>query len=76
MVGSNPILHGLCTFGITARAASKWGKEIAEMGGRFTAPVFPGDTLTVKGVQREQDVALRVIAGDNRECFKGFIAFK
>lgn len=46
-----PILHGLCTYGVTGRAL------VAELGGgdaskitaiaaRFTSPVFPGDTLT------------------------------
>lgn len=46
-----PILHGLCTYGVAGRAL------VAELGGgdatritaisaRFTAPVFPGDTLT------------------------------
>lgn len=46
-----PILHGLCTYGVTGRAL------VAELGGgdatkitavaaRFTSPVYPGDTLT------------------------------
>jgi acyl dehydratase len=46
-----PILHGLCTYGVTGRAL------VAELGGgvaanvtsiaaRFTKPVFPGETLT------------------------------
>jgi acyl dehydratase len=46
-----PILHGLCTYGVVGRVL------VAELGGgdaskitsiaaRFTAPVFPGDTLT------------------------------
>lgn len=46
-----PILHGLCTYGVTGRAL------VAELGGgdatkvtavasRFTSPVFPGETLT------------------------------
>jgi len=46
-----PILHGLCTYGVAGRAL------VAELGGgdatkiravdaRFTAPVFPGETLT------------------------------
>jgi acyl dehydratase len=46
-----PILHGLCTYGVTGRAL------VADLGGgdatkvkaiaaRFTAPVFPGETLT------------------------------
>jgi acyl dehydratase len=46
-----PILHGLCTYGVAGRAL------VAELGGgdaskitavaaRFSAPVFPGETLT------------------------------
>lgn len=46
-----PILHGLCTYGVAGRVL------VAELGGgdaskitsiaaRFTAPVFPGETLT------------------------------
>ena len=39
-----PILHGLCTFGIAARALGPMGQMTA----RFTAPVFPGEELTLK----------------------------
>jgi acyl dehydratase len=48
-----PILHGLCTYGFTGRAVlhALCGSDPARfrsMEGRFTKPVFPGDTLTVK----------------------------
>ncbi|HEX5406764.1 MAG TPA: MaoC/PaaZ C-terminal domain-containing protein [Pseudonocardiaceae bacterium] len=47
-----PILHGLCTYGITGRAllhavAGSDPARFAAMSGRFSAPVFPGDALTV-----------------------------
>jgi len=47
-----PILHGLCTYGFTGRAllhtlAGSDPARFAAMSGRFTAPVFPGDALTV-----------------------------
>jgi acyl dehydratase len=47
-----PILHGLCTYGVTGRALLQalCGSDPARfqsMSGRFTRPVFPGDTLTV-----------------------------
>jgi acyl dehydratase len=47
-----PILHGLCTYGVTGRALlhTLCGSDPARftsMSGRFTQPVFPGDTLTV-----------------------------
>jgi acyl dehydratase len=45
-----PILHGLCTFGMAAHAVLKTCCEynparIAGVSARFTAPVFPGETL-------------------------------
>ena len=49
----SPILHGLCTFGIAGRALLRMlcdgdGYRIVRMDCRFTAPVYPGDTLLVK----------------------------
>jgi acyl dehydratase len=48
-----PILHGLCTYGFTGRAllAALCGNDPARfrsMDGRFSKPVFPGESLTVK----------------------------
>lgn len=47
-----PILHGLCTYGFTGRALlhTLCGSDPARfrsMSGRFSKPVFPGETLTV-----------------------------
>ena len=47
-----PILHGLCTYGFTGRALlhTLCGSDPARfksMEGRFSKPVFPGETLTV-----------------------------
>ncbi|MFI5041131.1 MAG: MaoC family dehydratase, partial [Acidimicrobiales bacterium] len=47
-----PILHGLCTYGITGRALlhGLCGSDPARfvsMTGRFSRPVLPGDDLTV-----------------------------
>jgi acyl dehydratase len=47
-----PILHGLCTYGVTGRGLlhALCGSEPARFGsmyGRFSRPVWPGDTLTV-----------------------------
>jgi len=47
-----PILHGLCTFGCTARAVQRElcdndPEAIRSMAVRFSSPVLPGDTLTV-----------------------------
>ncbi|SER31570.1 Acyl dehydratase [Lentzea xinjiangensis] len=40
---ARPILHGLCTLGITVR-----GKRFTELHVRFTAPVLPGDELRIE----------------------------
>lgn len=47
---TRPILHGLCSYGIACRAvlASVCAYDEAPIGGfdvRFTAPVFPGETI-------------------------------
>jgi acyl dehydratase len=47
-----PILHGLCTYGITCRAVLQAITDydpdrILSHEARFSAPVFPGDTITV-----------------------------
>ena len=49
---ARPILHGLCTYGVTGRALlhALCGSDparFAAMSGRFTRPVLPGDALTV-----------------------------
>ncbi len=48
-----PILHGLCTYGFTGRLLlhGLCGSDPARfvsMNGRFSKPVWPGDTLTVR----------------------------
>lgn len=47
-----PILHGLCTYGITCRAVLQTYADydparIKSHAARFSAPVFPGETITV-----------------------------
>jgi len=47
-----PILHGLCTYGMTCRAVLQAtldydADQILSHQARFSAPVFPGDTITV-----------------------------
>jgi acyl dehydratase len=55
-----PILHGLCSFGITCRAiletcADYDTSRVACHQARFSSPVFPGETLTVD-LWRDADV--------------------
>jgi acyl dehydratase len=49
-----PILHGMCTYGYTARillheACDSRVDRFKAMSGRFASPVYPGDTITVEG---------------------------
>jgi len=49
-----PILHGMCTYGYTARillheACASQVECFRAMSGRFASPVYPGDTVTVEG---------------------------
>jgi acyl dehydratase len=49
---SRPILHGLCTYGVTGRAllhalADGDPARFTGMSGRFSSPVLPGESLTV-----------------------------
>ena len=53
-----PILHGLCTYGIAAHAVLKGvcGYDAARIGAvavRFTAPVYPGETLRFELWERD-----------------------
>jgi acyl dehydratase len=59
---SVPILHGLCTYGITGRAllhalCDSDPARFGSMSGRFTRPVLPGETLVVS-IWREDGGAL------------------
>ena len=60
---SQPILHGLCTYGVTGRALlhALCGSDPARfrsMSGRFSHPVLPGESLTVSmWRQRGSDTA-------------------
>lgn len=70
-----PILHGLCTFGISARAliaglAGADANALTAIGGRFSAPVIPGETLTVRA-WRSPDGAIvfHTLRADGTVCF-------
>lgn len=62
-----PILHGLATFGVAARAlvAGCCGGEPArlrELGARFSAPFFPGETLRADIWREGEAVQYRCVA--------------
>ncbi|MGW3468394.1 MaoC/PaaZ C-terminal domain-containing protein [Saccharopolyspora sp. NPDC000995] len=58
---TRPILHGLCTLGMAARAvaaavdAAPW--QLTELAARFSAPVLPGDTVRLRARGEHQAVA-------------------
>ncbi len=48
-----PILHGLCTYGVAARAiiqtvCGNHADKLASLNTRFSSPVYPGETLVVE----------------------------
>jgi acyl dehydratase len=62
-----PILHGLATFGVAARALLRTccgydPSRLRSIAARFTAPVLPGDTLRVELWKDGQEVRFRVRA--------------
>jgi acyl dehydratase len=62
-----PILHGLCTYGIACNAILQticdYDHTLIEgFDGRFSAPVFPGDTITTEMWQDGNIIAFRCTA--------------
>lgn len=67
-----PILHGLCTYGFTGRALLHGlcggdPQQFAEMTGRFSSPVLPGEKLTINMWRDEDKHAIfQTLGGDGR----------
>jgi acyl dehydratase len=64
-----PILHGLCTYGLTGRAllhavAGSDPARFKAMSGRFSSPVLPGESLTVSIWVDGTDVLFRTAKDD------------
>ncbi len=64
-----PILHGLCTYGVTGRAllhafAGSDPARFAGMSGRFSSPVFPGEALTVSAWEDGDEVLFQTSKPD------------
>jgi acyl dehydratase len=56
-----PILHGMCTFGVTSRVLINEicdgdATLVSAMSGRFSKPVLPGEPLTVKAWRTDNGV--------------------
>jgi acyl dehydratase len=61
---SQPILHGLCTFGIVGQAVLKTAlaydeSRLLEIGGRFSSPVMPGESLEVEMWLDANEISIR-----------------
>lgn len=62
-----PILHGLCTFAIAARTIH--GDRAGQLGllsGRFTGPVYPGETLRVDLWRLDDAIAFEIYAEERQ----------
>ena len=64
-----PILHGLCTFGVTGRAllhtlCDSDPDAFGSMGGRFKSPVLPGERLDVHMWQDGDQTLFQTRVGD------------
>jgi acyl dehydratase len=64
-----PILHGLCTYGMAARAILKRAcasvpSRLASLSARFSSPVLPGDTLRAEMWRAEGGVRFRMVAAE------------
>jgi acyl dehydratase len=69
-----PILHGLCTYGVTGRALLKGvchddPDRFGGMSGRFASPVVPGDELVVKMWEIEGGAAFQTSRADGTTVF-------
>lgn len=59
-----PILHGLCTFGIACHAIVKTvcnydASRLQHLAARFSAPVYPGETIRTELWRRDHSVSFR-----------------
>jgi acyl dehydratase len=64
-----PILHGLCTYGIAGRAILRacCGNDpagIASLDARFSAPVYPGETVTTRIWRDGDEVAFECVVAE------------
>lgn len=84
VVAHNPAIfaHGMLTMGMTGRMLTDWvgADRVTLYGGRFTAQVWPGDTLTaeatVEAIREEDgehfvDLKISTTNQDGRDVFSG-----
>lgn len=65
-----PILHGLCTFGIALRmlgpAFGHHPASLVAVTGRLSAPVLPGDLITLRAAASGDGIAFDAVVGDRQ----------
>ena len=69
-----PILHGLCTYGLTGRAllealCDDGPDRFGGMSGRFASPVLPGDELLVRIWDLDDGAAFQTVGPDGNVVF-------
>jgi acyl dehydratase len=69
-----PILHGLCTYGVTGRALLKAlcddnPDRFGGMSGRFASPVLPGTDLVVRMGEVDGGAAFQTVGPDGNVAF-------
>ncbi len=67
-----PILHGLCTYGMAARAilqafAPSEPQRLTEIATRFSAPFYPGESLRVEMWRDGERVQFRAVADERNK---------
>lgn len=70
---ARPILHGLCTYGMAARAILREccgndPERLASLSLRFSAPFYPGETLSVELWRRGSNIHFRAIAAERGQA--------
>jgi acyl dehydratase len=75
-----PILHGLCTYGVTGRAllhavCDSEPERFKHIEGRFSTPVMPGDTLDVKIWVDGKEAIFQTCVGDTVVVDSGKLLF-
>ncbi|MGD1925683.1 MAG: MaoC/PaaZ C-terminal domain-containing protein [Paracoccaceae bacterium] len=72
-----PILHGLCSFGVAGRSVLDTycdgdPARLKRFGLRFSAPVFPGETITTQLWRDDNIVSFRSMVGDRTVLNNGY----
>jgi acyl dehydratase len=67
-----PILHGLCTYGVagyllTRTVCGHDPARLKSLGARFTAPVYPGETIRVEGCRDADGVRFQALVPERRQ---------